>query len=187
LTPSESLCPPPCPVVEPALTLDRAQILDKNPALYFQLQQQRLIELIRHGRIADALVFAQQELAPRGEEHPAFLDELERTMALLAFDIPPHARGALDASTKAAEAVLPPNLAPLLHPAQRQRTALEVNAALLVSQSHSPTSKLPALLRLLSWGENMLGERVDFPQLDLPAYLQPPSEDPSGEAEGMVT
>ncbi|KAH9947149.1 CTLH/CRA C-terminal to lish motif domain-containing protein [Amylocystis lapponica] len=62
------------------------EILDTNPALYFRLQQQKLIEYIRQGRITDALQFAQEELAPRGEESPEFLSELERTMALLAFD-----------------------------------------------------------------------------------------------------
>ena len=45
------------------------QILDTNPKLYFHLQQQRLIEYIREGKIAEALEFAQDELAPRGEEN----------------------------------------------------------------------------------------------------------------------
>jgi hypothetical protein len=43
--------------------------LDTNPKLYFHLQQQRLIEYIREGKIAEALEFAQDELAPRGEEN----------------------------------------------------------------------------------------------------------------------
>jgi hypothetical protein len=37
--------------------------------LFFHLQQQRLIEYIREGRVTDALEFAQEELAPRGEEN----------------------------------------------------------------------------------------------------------------------
>ena len=45
------------------------QILDTNPELYFHLQQQKLIELIRAGKINEALEFAQEELAPRGEEN----------------------------------------------------------------------------------------------------------------------
>ena len=45
------------------------QILDTNPQLFFHLQQQRLIELIRNGKIEEALEFAQEELAPRGEEN----------------------------------------------------------------------------------------------------------------------
>ena len=53
--------------------------------MYFRLQQQKLIEYIRQGRVVEALEFAQDELAPRGEENPEFLVELEKTMALLAF------------------------------------------------------------------------------------------------------
>ncbi|KAL2473620.1 LisH and RanBPM domains containing protein [Forsythia ovata] len=62
------------------------QILDTNPQLFFHLQQQRLIELIRNGKVDEALEFAQEELAPRGEENQSFLEELERTVALLAFE-----------------------------------------------------------------------------------------------------
>lgn len=47
----------------------RMQILDTNPQLFFHLQQQRLIELIRNGKVEEALEFAQEELAPRGEEN----------------------------------------------------------------------------------------------------------------------
>ncbi|GAA5895190.1 LisH and CLTH domain-containing protein [Sporobolomyces salmoneus] len=64
------------------------EILEHNPSLHFSLLQQHLIELIRQQRIPEALEFAQQELAPRGEEHPKFLVELEKTMALLAFEMP---------------------------------------------------------------------------------------------------
>jgi hypothetical protein len=45
------------------------QVLDSNPKLYFHLQQQTLIEYIRNGDVAAALEFAQEELAPRGEEN----------------------------------------------------------------------------------------------------------------------
>ena len=45
------------------------EILDTNPKLFFHLQQQRLIELIRHNKVEEAIEFAQEELAPRGEEH----------------------------------------------------------------------------------------------------------------------
>ncbi len=53
-----------------------AQILEEKHQLSFHLQQQRLIELVREGRTEEALEFAQEYLAPRGEEHPAFLGEL---------------------------------------------------------------------------------------------------------------
>lgn len=48
------------------------QILDTNPQLFFHLQQQRLIELIRNGKVEEALEFAQEELAPRGEENVSY-------------------------------------------------------------------------------------------------------------------
>ncbi len=44
-------------------------ILETNPALYFHLQQQKLIEFIRNGEVMQAIEFAQEELAPRGEEN----------------------------------------------------------------------------------------------------------------------
>jgi len=126
------------------------EILDTNPALYFRLQQQKLIEYIRHGRIAEALQFAQEELAPRGEESPEFLTELERTMALLAFESSPNA---------------PPAILELLSPAQRLKTAGEVNAAILESLSQGKEVKLLGLLKLLCWGEALLGEKAEFPKL----------------------
>ncbi|KIM66272.1 hypothetical protein SCLCIDRAFT_14623 [Scleroderma citrinum Foug A] len=134
------------------------EILDTNPALYFRLQQQRLIELIRQGQIAEALQFAQDELAPRGEESPEFLAELERTMALLAFD---------------PTSLAPSAITDLLSPAQRMKTAGEVNAAILESFSQSKEVKLVQLLRLLCWGESMLGERADFPKVDIFGGLSP--------------
>lgn len=45
------------------------QILEERQQLTFNLQQQRLIELIRRGEVEQALEFAQEYLAPRGEEN----------------------------------------------------------------------------------------------------------------------
>ncbi|KIJ45524.1 hypothetical protein M422DRAFT_29659 [Sphaerobolus stellatus SS14] len=143
-------------------------ILDTNPSLYFHLQQQRLIEYIRRGEIVEALTFAQSELAPRGQEHPEFLTELERTMALLAFDSLPNA---------------PPNIAELLSQAQRLRTAGELNAAILESLSQGKEAKLLALIRLMVWGESLLArENVAFPRVDLKSGLTIAR---SGEAEAV--
>lgn len=55
------------------------QILEEQHALFFHLQQQRLIELIRGGKTEEALAFAQEYLAPHGEENEAFLEELGET------------------------------------------------------------------------------------------------------------
>lgn len=144
------------------------EILDQNPDLFFHLQQQRMIEYIRHGQIAEALAFAQQELAPRGEENPMFLSELERTMALLAFDSSLSANGSGSANNPNAP---PPHIQELLLPAQRQRTAGQLNAAILTSQSHGKDPKLPNLLRMMIWGESLLSTRADFYKPELAELL----------------
>ncbi|RUP48516.1 CTLH/CRA C-terminal to lish motif domain-containing protein [Jimgerdemannia flammicorona] len=107
-------------------------ILDMNPKLYFHLQQQRLIEYIRAGKISEVLKFAQEELAPQGKENPEFLEELERTMVLLAFK---------DSSQSP--------VGDLLNHVQHQKTARELNAAILTSQSQEKDPKLLSLLKML--------------------------------------
>lgn len=52
------------------------------------MQQQHLIELIRQRETEAALEFAQTQLAEQGEESRECLTEMERTLALLAFDNP---------------------------------------------------------------------------------------------------
>ncbi|KAL3901240.1 MAG: hypothetical protein SGCHY_000767 [Lobulomycetales sp.] len=98
------------------------EILDQNPRLYFHLQQQKLIEFIRSNNVNEAIEFAQDVLAPRGEENPEFLDELEKTMALLIFD-----------SSESP-------LSSMLDHSQRQKTASELNAAILTSQCQEKAS-----------------------------------------------
>ncbi|KAI7738160.1 hypothetical protein M8C21_007543 [Ambrosia artemisiifolia] len=124
------------------------EILDTNPQLFFHLQQQRLIELIRNGKVEEALEFAQEELAPRGEENQGFLEELERTVALLAF-----------------EDVKNSPVGDLLDISQRLKTASEVNAAILTSQNHEKDPKLPSLLRMLIWAQNQLDEKAAYPRI----------------------
>ncbi|KAJ0257979.1 Protein GID8 [Hirschfeldia incana] len=137
------------------------EILDTNPELFFHLQQQRLIELIRQGKTDEALEFAQEELAPRGEENQAFLQELEKTVALLVFE---------DASNCPVK--------DLLDISHRLKTASEVNAAILTSQSHEKDPKLPSLLKMLIWAQNQLDEKAIYPHInDLSnGQLENPSE-----------
>nr|VDC76623.1 unnamed protein product [Brassica rapa] len=125
------------------------EILDTNPELFFHLQQQRLIELIRQGKTEEALEFAQEELAPRGEENQAFLQELEKTVALLVFE---------DASNSPVK--------DLLDISHRLKTASEVNAAILTSQSHEKDPKLPSLLKMLIWAQNQLDEKAVYPHIN---------------------
>lgn len=71
-------------------------------------------------------------------------------MALLVFDSTPNP---------------PTAIADLLSPAQRMKTAGEVNAAILESLSQGKEVKLMGLLKLLCWGETMLEEKAEFPKV----------------------
>lgn len=104
-------------------------------------------------------------------------------MALLAFDIPklssPAAaasapsNGTTSSSKKNATLEAPPSLVELLTPAQRLKTAGELNAAILTSQSQGKEPKLPQLVRLLVYGEGLLSEeKMNFPRLDLAGSLE---------------
>ncbi|MBA0739756.1 hypothetical protein Gogos_012993 [Gossypium gossypioides] len=125
--------------------IDLATITDRMAVK----KAQRLIELIRNGKIEEALEFAQEELAPRGEENQSFLEELERTVSLLAFE---------DVSNCP--------VGELLDISQRLKTASEVNAAILTSQSHEKDPKLPSLLKMLIWAQNQLDEKAAYPRIN---------------------
>ena len=114
-------------------------ILDSNPQLYFHLQQQKLIELIRKRDIEGALDFAQTHLADRGMENPGFLEELERTMALLAFEDPESS-----------------SFCDLLNSSQRQKVASELNAAILEEEDCNSSTKMAELIKLLIWSQREL-------------------------------
>ncbi|EKG16704.1 hypothetical protein MPH_06090 [Macrophomina phaseolina MS6] len=130
------------------------QILDHDPALHFALLRLQLIELIRkcmsspNADITPALTFATSELAPRAPTNQEFLEDLERTMALLIF--PP-------------ENLAPP-LAQLLDPSLRQTVATRVNEAILSSQGASREARIKQLVRLRAWSEQKAREaRKDIP------------------------
>ncbi|CEI93790.1 Putative Lish motif-containing protein [Rhizopus microsporus] len=54
----------------------------------------------------------------------------------------------------------------LLHPGQRQKTASELNAAILISQSQEKDPKLPNLLKMLAWSQEQLDERMNYPRIE---------------------
>lgn len=150
------------------------EILDTNPPLLFHLHLLRLIELIRLDKVDEALEFAATELAPRGAQNQEFLVDLERTMALLAFpdvarfadDSPPisvtelvPARPAPDTATL--ELLKDPAFAPimaLMRRSQRVRVAKELNAAILESQGQGMETRLGGLVRMMSWGEEVIAK-----------------------------
>nr|CDS31651.1 bloom syndrome protein [Hymenolepis microstoma] len=78
-------------------TIDRVnqlwpELFENNPYIYFQLRQLEMLELIRVGNLEKALTFAQTHLAGslhnRLEQFPQLLQEVENTMALIAFSDP---------------------------------------------------------------------------------------------------
>ncbi|XP_014668754.1 PREDICTED: glucose-induced degradation protein 8 homolog [Priapulus caudatus] len=125
------------------------ELLDSDRLLYFHLQQQHLIELIRQKGVEDALQFAQVHLAERGESDAEILAELERTLALLAFEDPEGSP-----------------FGELLHPSQRQKVASELNAAILEVENRKATPKLASLLKLLLWAQSELdAKKVKYPKM----------------------
>lgn len=147
------------------------EILEERAHLFFHLQQQRLIELIRAGSVEEALEFAQEYLAPRGEENAAFLEELERTIALLAFE---------DATSCPVR--------DLLDASQRQKTASELNAAILSSKCQDKEPRLPILLKMMVWAQNHLDEKLTYPRITdfLTAKLEDPQPSGSTSCEEAV-
>lgn len=126
------------------------ELLDHDRYLYFRLQQLHLIELIRDGKVEEALDFAQTQLSEPGESEPTILIQLERALALLAFE--------------------EPSLSPfshLLNMKQRHKVASEVNTAILKTEYHeSPEPKLYSLLKLILWAQDELTKKkVKFPRM----------------------
>ncbi|KAG8984545.1 hypothetical protein FRB90_005246, partial [Tulasnella sp. 427] len=141
-------------------------ILDSNPSLLFHLQQQRLIEYIRHGKTTEALAFAQTELAPRGENNPEFLTELEHTMALLAFDVD--------------NSGTPEQIVELLTQSQRLKTAGELNAAILEALNQGRETKLLALATVVAPERRQTPTRAEFQPPTYIARMVPGALDDEG-------
>jgi len=135
------------------------QVLDSNPSLHFALLRLQLVELIRTcnatpgGDITPALAFATTQLAPRAPTNKEFMEDLERTMALLVF--PPDN--------------LEPPLAALLQPTLRRQVADRVNKAILSSQNIRRDAAIRGLVRLRAWAEDTARQsKKDLPsRLDL--------------------
>ncbi|KAL4917510.1 CTLH/CRA C-terminal to lish motif domain-containing protein [Aspergillus aurantiobrunneus] len=124
------------------------QILDENPSLHFSLLRLQLVELIRtctqnpDGDVTPALEFATSQLAPRAPTNPQFLEDLEKTLALLIFP----------------KETLTPSLAPLLHSDLRRDIYAKVNAAILQDQGARTEALLCDFARLYAWAEQKARE-----------------------------
>lgn len=119
------------------------ELLDERRNLYFKLQQQHLIELIREKNDAAAIEFAQEQLGV--DEEDLDLDEVERTLALLAFDKPENSP-----------------YADLLQNAHRQHLASEINNAILkeqMGQCDISKPNLMTLVKLCYWTQDQLEKK----------------------------
>ncbi|ENN77313.1 hypothetical protein D910_08871 [Dendroctonus ponderosae] len=139
--------------IEEATTLINqlhSELLDNDRYLYFRLRQLHLLELIRSNKIEEALAFAQSHLSEAGEEDHSVLIELERTIALLAFEDP-----------------LSSPFGDLLEPSHRQKVAGEVNAAILKMEHQESTApKISTLLKLILWAQEKLNKKnVKYPKM----------------------
>ena len=115
----------------------------------------QLVELIRtctstpDGDISPALEFATSQLAPRAPTNPQFLEDLERTLALLIFP----------------SDNLAPSLASLLDPSLRKEIATRVNEAILQSQGARKEARLRNLVKLRAFAETKARDaKKDIPE-----------------------
>jgi len=121
--------------------LTSPQILDRDPPLHFALLRLQLVELIRahsQGNNKTAiLTFAQQQLGPRASTNRDFLKDLEKTMALLFFELDK----------------LPPDLKHLLDPDLRREVADKTNRAIVFLQKQQREAAIRQLVRMRAWAE----------------------------------
>lgn len=125
------------------------ELIDHNRILAFHLQQQQLIEYIRDRRLEEALLFAQNHLCEYVENNDRVQEELERTMALLAFENPQESP-----------------FSDLLQTVQRHRLASEANSAILEFENQESNAKLNILIKMLLWSQDLLDKKgVNYPKM----------------------
>ncbi|CEG41240.1 LisH motif-containing protein [Plasmopara halstedii] len=120
-----------------------SDFFEKNSWIDFLLAKQELIELIKVHNIEEALQFAVKNLAPFGQKSPHFLQEIERTMSVIAFKSP-----------------LESPLGHLLEQTQRRRVADEVNSAILRSQKEELEPLLPSMVQHFHYMEDQLEAKL---------------------------
>lgn len=146
------------------------KILPSNPSVLFHLELQQLVELLKKGNIVEALSYAQKELASLTESNTDFLDELERTMSLFAFEN-------LSISDNPVK--------DLLNLEQRTKTATELNAAILTSQNQEKEPLLPTLIKMLKWCQALTMEKIKYPKINnfvTASFEYPPTSTPTSSS-----
>lgn len=123
------------------------------------------------GQIEEALVFAQSQMSEAGENNPEVLSELERTLALLAFEKPQNSPFAdlLEQSHRivsiATRLVLMGFLIDKL--ICLQKVASELNEAILEAENQEHTRpKMVSILKLILWAQYELDKKnVKYPRM----------------------
>lgn len=134
--------------------------------------------LCRAGKIEDALTFAQTQMSEAGESNPEVLSELERTLALLAFEQPQKSP-----------------FSDLLEQSHRQKVSVyrhvellfvlfwvwsngsicvcvqvasELNAAILKNEHYEQTTpRIINLLKLILWAQAELDKKsINYPKMN---------------------
>lgn len=125
-----------------------SEILEKNPSIHFELEKQKLIEIIKSNKVEEAIAFAQNTLFPITVNNSKLLDELEKIMSLLAFDdiqsSPFKALGGVD---------------------QLKKLASIVNLQILASQMQPTDLILPLVMKLLKYSQMELKKEISFPEI----------------------
>lgn len=118
--------------------------------IYSHPNKCQTISFFRNGKIEDALTFAQSKMSEAGERNSEVRTELERTLALLAFEKPQNSP-----------------FADLLDQSHRQKVASELNAAILKTEHCEVTSpRIVNLLKLILWAQSELEKRnINYPKM----------------------
>jgi len=133
------------------------EMLDKNRLLLFDLQLQQLIELIREGKVQEALSFAQMNLSEISEDHPECLPSLERVLSLLVFEKPEQQSPYSD----------------LLKTPQRHQIWSGVNQVFMEMQNETSSPNLAKIVTILNWSQDELEKKnIAYPKLKLFSNLE---------------
>ncbi|EDW32013.1 GL11425 [Drosophila persimilis] len=129
------------------------QLFETNNYMYFHMQQLRLIELIREQKVEQALDFAQSKESGLSEVHSDNIREMQRALALLAFDKPEESP-----------------FGDLMKPAYRLQVAGELNNAILKYEGGEVVQpKMMFLIKLILWAQDRLEMEgiSDYRRIDL--------------------
>lgn len=128
-----------------------SKFLENNESIHFQILQQKLIELIRHGNPLEAILFAQTNLSVFASKNEKYLDILEEILILTML---PSLENLHDCVGK------------YLSESHKNKLINELNKCILLTQSSQIESKLPNLLKTLFYLQKKLNESVNFPKID---------------------